>query len=478
MFSELRLTNFMGFGGEHRARLSPITLIYGPNSSGKSALLHALTLLGQSARRAPSPRDYAEPLVFQGEWVNLADYRNVIHRHDLKSRMGLGLTHTAPPPLQPRGPQIEPEDDRGPLLSVDLEFDWSRERERCLLTSTTYAVETDDASINEVAFKLKRGARPEEDRLAVTNSPTIAAVVQNLSDLANRRYSRNPESRRYIEVTPQMARRFILRQRHHILGFLPDSIRSDEKDSELAFLLQVQWDNLVNSRRLETTRALSLMRYLGPLRSAPRRVEPRVQSGPDDVGPTGEGTAALLHEDPDSLERINGWLERMEVPYSVKTQRVTSAAHPALGNLLAILLVDRRTDTVVSTEDVGFGISQILPVITQVLASKDLVIGVEQPEIHLHPRLQAHLADLFIEATGPDHRNQIIAESHSENLLLRLQRRIREGSLDPEMVTVNYVGASQGTGSWIQQLRLGTDGEFIDEWPHGFFEERLDDWLG
>jgi hypothetical protein len=46
------------------------------------------------------------------------------------------------------------------------------------------------------------------------------------------------------------------------------------------------------------------------------------------------------------------------------------------------------------------------------------------------------------------------------------------------MVTVNYVGASQGTGSWIQQLRLGTDGEFIDEWPHGFFEERLDDWLG
>ena len=68
------------------------------------------------------------------------------------------------------------------------------------------------------------------------------------------------------------------------------------------------------------------------------------------------------------------------------------------------------------------------------------MICVEQPETHLHPRLQARLADLFIEATQEGGRgNQMIVETHSEHLMLRIQRRIREGSLNPSQVSVVYI---------------------------------------
>ena len=132
--------------------------------------------------------------------------------------------------------------------------------------------------------------------------------------------------------------------------------------------------------------------------------------------------------------------------------------------------------------DIGFGHSQVLPVLVggyRQEAGSTLMI--EQPEIHLHPRLQAHLADFLISTTRlPDERsagrqrylgNQWIVETHSEALILRLQRRIREGKLDPNAVSVLYVQPAGRNGAEILRLRLDPSGEFIDEWPDGFFEE-------
>ena len=68
----------------------------------------------------------------------------------------------------------------------------------------------------------------------------------------------------------------------------------------------------------------------------------------------------------------------------------------------------------------------------------------------------------------------MIVETHSELLILRVLRMIREGTADPSMVAVHYVG-NTSEGPQITQMRIGSDGEFIDEWPAGFFEERLDE---
>jgi predicted ATPase len=131
--------------------------------------------------------------------------------------------------------------------------------------------------------------------------------------------------------------------------------------------------------------------------------------------------------------------------------------------------------------DVGFGLSQVLPVIVQSLISKKKNILIEQPEYHLHPRLQAELGDMFIEAALGERRNTFLIETHSEHLILRILRRIRETAegtlpadlppIKPDDVSVVYVQPGDA-GSRIIPLPVNEEGEFTEPWPEGFFTER------
>jgi hypothetical protein len=227
---------------------------------------------------------------------------------------------------------------------------------------------------------------------------------------------------------------------------------------------------------LQLRQSLNMVRYLGPFRQAPRRFEIGKASAEAYVGADGELTAGLLEDLPWVSDSLNAWLQRMEIPYSIQTRQISDREYPSLGDLRTLELTDIRTRTAVSTTDVGFGISQVLPVVVQSILGgpSHQVVVVEQPEVHLHPRLQTELGDLFIETCL--NGGQVIAETHSENLILRIQRRVREGIIAPEMVSVLYVGATEGQGSWIQTLPLGQRGEFLNEWPDGFFEERYEEW--
>lgn len=114
------------------------------------------------------------------------------------------------------------------------------------------------------------------------------------------------------------------------------------------------------------------------------------------------------------------------------------------------------------------------------------VCFIQQPELHLHPALQAGLGDVFIEASGG--RSQLIVETHSEHLLLRLLRRVRETHqqvnlaeelmLKPADLCVLYFDP-QGDGTTkVCRLRVTRDGDFLDRWPNGFFEERCKELFG
>lgn len=135
-----------------------------------------------------------------------------------------------------------------------------------------------------------------------------------------------------------------------------------------------------------------------------------------------------------------------------------------------LVLIDKRTDTMVSHRDVGIGISQVIPILVSCYGLSDALIAIEQPEIHLHPRLQAELGSLFAESIKPPYNNRFILETHSEHLMLRLQKLIRQGNLNPEDISVIYVD-SNSKGSQCLELRLDEEGDFIDEWPDGFFDD-------
>lgn len=173
------------------------------------------------------------------------------------------------------------------------------------------------------------------------------------------------------------------------------------------------------------------------------------------------------HLDVESSPSNLGIWEDSNLPVELFMNEISQAD---IERVTELKLVDILKNTSVTHRDVGIGISQVLPVLVTAYASKNRLIAMEQPEIHLHPALQAELGDVFIEAAFGDRKNTFILETHSEHLILRLMRRIREGKVKPEDIGVVYVEPSP-SGSKFTELQLDEDGDFIDEWPGGFFEE-------
>jgi AAA domain, putative AbiEii toxin, Type IV TA system len=160
-----------------------------------------------------------------------------------------------------------------------------------------------------------------------------------------------------------------------------------------------------------------------------------------------------------------------------------------ISRLHDLRLIDRKRGIEVSHRDIGIGISQVLPVLVGAL-TLDGILAIEQPELHLHPALQAELGDLFIQSAlkhNMDPGNieppgSLILETHSEHLILRIMRRMRDtynGTLPegvppigPNDVALLFVEpAKDGSGSVVRHLQLAEDGELLDPWPGGFFEE-------
>ncbi|NQT55996.1 MAG: DUF3696 domain-containing protein, partial [Desulfobacteraceae bacterium] len=154
-----------------------------------------------------------------------------------------------------------------------------------------------------------------------------------------------------------------------------------------------------------------------------------------------------------------------------------------LSNVQELVLIDRRTDTQVSHRDVGIGVSQVLPVLVSAYASREKIIAIEQPEIHLHPALQAELGDVFIESALGESKNKFIIETHSEHLILRLLKRIRQTTrnqnngmpkISPNDIALLYINGTP-KGSTVQELRVDERGRLIDQCPGGFFEEDFEE---
>lgn len=150
-------------------------------------------------------------------------------------------------------------------------------------------------------------------------------------------------------------------------------------------------------------------------------------------------------------------------------------------------LRNERTGIELEPHDMGVGISQILPVIVAAAAGKGgSLVGIEQPELHIHPAWQTALGDVFIQALAKGNPPSFLLETHSEHLLLRLLRRIRQthaGSaaeskqLTHTDLTVHWVGNFEGRTE-IYPLGVDEDGSFNTPWPEGFFAERGEELFG
>jgi hypothetical protein len=160
------------------------------------------------------------------------------------------------------------------------------------------------------------------------------------------------------------------------------------------------------------------------------------------------------------------------------------------GIFVRIFLVDSSGRSFNFTE-VGSGLGYILPVLVAIWDDSEwgysyLInrIIIQQPELHLHPALQSSLGDVFINASNTVSPNELVIETHSEHLLMRILRRIRESAdgrcpegynLSADDVSVLYFNPSPEGSTRVTRLRIGDDGRFLDPWPRGFFDDNLGD---
>ena len=490
MLTGIGLRNFKAFGkgpnvlsaDEHgnltrtdTAPLSKITLIYGPNSGGKSSIIQALLLLRQSLRSIYSH------LIPSGlnTYIDLVSFHSLIHRHDelrelrvavkyrnmelgcdcaenevgmrfdLDADDGTGFLHEVSykitrdgsllldAPVIPIGPPFQPF-QRGSTSGLTI-MGFSSERQ-CTNTSHEFLPFIELTELHDKRRNVLRTLETIETREA-------RAQVQALHQA---RASRMPDPENTFQ---QRELQELTLSHEEILALTPENIPHDYEHH------------------------LHLLNYLGPLRSPPERFYkflPYDGASSGITGSKGEFSANVLFRDSTARKAVNDWFEQFKIPYELNVEKWGKAS--VTGEHITIFLNDKWTDTQVTLADVGYGVNQLLPVIIEGIASQEgSIICVEQPELHLHPSLQANVADLMIDTIdeNDDKRKQWIVETHSELLVRRIQTRIAQGDVSPSDVSILYVDPEDDDfeGSAIKQLRLDDTGSWLDEWPHGFFEE-------
>ncbi|MBI5375913.1 MAG: DUF3696 domain-containing protein [Candidatus Schekmanbacteria bacterium] len=538
MLTELRIENFKAFGKEQRIPIRPITLLFGPNSSGKTSVLQSLLLLKQTV---DDNKNYDEALKPVGEIIDIDDYYQFINNHDINKRLSIGFKISTDHDFNFGLSFFENEDmssfcDEENNLIADCKFsfifskskkieleDYSFSVANMILGSYRMSHVDSDKELNDAVFYNLFGEYNSFLRLKYLNDkhPLIernwnefkSKIKKKLKDLNRElnklnyllKNSKKNDRKSYAELSKrkkEICNILVKITKYSFDDFLNDLSLNLNNTALLAYHFLPCWDKYSTDDVFEIIgdaadayskdigieqtedngigkiawrvgktlgEKLNKIIYLGPVRQVLERQYKYSGEFPSGVGKIGEFTPTILLNDKRISRKVNKWLEKFEIAYNLSAN---ISKDQNFRNLFCINLIDKINNIKVSPTDVGFGISQLLPIIVQGVLSTNNLILIEQPELHLHPRLQAEIGTFLAHCIKE--KNQFIVETHSEHLILRLQKLIRQKVLKPDDVSIIYI-SKENDGSKAQRLHIDEEGDFIDEWPDGFFPERMDE---
>ena len=572
MLTGLQLANFKAFSVVQRVPIRPLTLIFGPNSSGKSSIIHGLVL----ARHAAETGELDTYLTHVGgASVDLGGFGQYIHRRESTRRMEwCGEFHSArfdgrlaelfasttkvEVSAQVGLPQVE-------RMRIKVGFD-SRSGESILVKTPTgelmpsgapevqlFEIKADSASILQMSKR--RDGKFQIDRLnyehavfrevlkAIVITSTTAETIQpsdyeGLDEAINQLIPDfTVEMGNFLPAKLLLAGAPVALEASSLIA-VGRGTRRENLASAVRLYFPRILDEMIQGVSRAVSSELARLQYLGPLRSYPARHLAFAQQHDSNWNAGGGFAWDVVRKDENVRRLVNEWLssrEKLQTPYELtvrefvgvddleptllqelrrleeegvqiegepESEHTAGGVYPTIDievelvkfrnaikaadveRLDELVLLDQRTNTVVSHRDVGIGISQVLPVLVTAYGSSGKILAMEQPEIHLHPALQAELADVFISSALGEQKNTFVLETHSEHLILRILRRIREASqgelpagmigVKPDDVAVLYVTPTKD-GARITEIPILPDGEFGTQWPQGFFPERAEE---
>lgn len=443
MITKLHLRNFKAFD-----RLSidirPITILVGPNNSGKSAIIAALRILAQTI----DSNDPLVPLLLNGRFGDFGTYKDVVYGNHRGRPINIDITFSGTRRHRGRDSKRKSDLNREEFVArLILDFKYRTRRREIILR----------ASQLRVGGRLRLDTRYSKDTERQLLERIGAAEVPS-------------------PIKGSVSR--ILRMQNFVPNVFPSfSISTRQRDSATTEFLSEKIDEELRSLSVisrQIAGELQAIEYAGPLRASPSRTYLFAGERRRRIGLTGENAVNLIVMDsrrpraraePISLQ-ISSWLRKAGMGADLRIVALSDRHYE-------IRVQHPVTEEHQNLADIGYGISQILPVLAggYALEPRSTYL-IEQPEIHLHPRAQSELgsflADLY------DRGVNTLVETHSEYLILRLQQYIAQGVIPPDQVQVIYIYPRKG-GKIAKALSLDDRGKFVDDWPEGFFPERLEE---
>lgn len=438
MIKELHIKNFKSWQDTGPLKLAPLTGFFGTNSSGKTSILQLLLMMKQTVESTDRRR-----VLYIGDSnsiVDLGTFHDLIHEHNTGLALEISISWDLPKTREIKDPEHK-DKNLFEIRNIQSDIEIQEESGSPIVKKFSHSFDQQKFGMQ---FKSQRGHRYEYGLIWQTDYLLKKPVGKPWPLPAPIKFYGFPDevSGRYTNV-----------------GFLSDIV--------------FEFEDL-----------FAHIGYLGPLREYPKRMYTWAGDAPSDVSRRGElAVSAMLaakekgkdkyippgHKKRKTWEldqMIAYWLREMGIIYSFS---LTPIGEQRKEYEVKVKKTEHSPEVFIT--DVGFGLSQVLPVLVMCYyVPEGSVLLLEQPELHLHPSAQCWLADVFIDAIK-NRKVQIIVESHSEHFVRRLQRRIAEEAIDVGESAL-YFCKMENSQSKIEKLDVDIFGN-ITNWPKDFFGDEI-----
>lgn len=494
----IRIKNVKSFKDSGKIEIKPLTLIVGENNCGKSSLIRFLPVLSQTISD-----EGVTPLLLNGKLVDYGSFESVrcnsssdevisfsIGDLDLKRILGMLL----------RGKQMESIKN---MESVDISVDIIKEKNRVKVKEIVIrSKEYSDGNfllkyelkenLYEISSELFKVTEKEKLKLDISFNKFLPIIFSSNFVTIRREEEIIGRIKSFLKIEGNLDLNSIEREHRTNRTSQNNEVEStDEKIQEKRiveiFEILQGFDTLLKVIGLRLYEEIGKVVYIGPFREAPRRMYTNSESRYSDVGIYGENTSHILKQMYDEklpqLSKISEWFKKsLDVEISILEEKELNVyrifAKNTSGNAASII-------------DSGYGVSQVLPIVSQLyneskndfnerrsLSSRKSgkTIIIEQPELHLHPRAQSELADLFVDIVKnkeikESKENKVIIETHSEHLIRKLQVLVAQEKINKDEIAIYYIKRDEINGAQVTKMELSETGQFLTEWPSGFFDK-------
>jgi predicted ATPase len=433
MISSFTVENYRSFPDKITIELRPLTLVFGYNNSGKSALLRFLPLIAESV----SPSATA-PLSLGGKAARGAQFKDILSQLDASPQITFEISFDTPLGNDPRL-------EKSKRVVFQLRDLHDRRQQ---IVQSIYGLDQQDKELFRFDWDLEAtqaGRLSNSYTAKMLYSDPVATLEKQLEDTLQLQWN----------------------------GLVPDpdlSLRGLHNEFHKGL-----WASILVPLRLKFRDLENNLQWLTSFRAVPKRSNQYPGQPPSRLTPEGENAAEIL-----AYDKLNNGplLPIVSQWYETHTNQTLDVSEEA--DRFSVTLGPTKKPLVrVKIADTGEGMAQVLPVLVATALARYKennlsLLVLEQPELHLHPKIHGALAAHFCELASIENPPKLLVETHSENFLLEVQLQIAKGLLSPDKVLVYWVRQDERGRSSVEKVTFDEMARPQGNWPAGVFHEDIE----